>query len=95
LRGIVAGKGKAAATPSPAGPPEAAQTIEQSSDTLPVILSSNRRADISNFKGSTFVNIREYYEVSLLPASDVCHAEAPQLLPLIMRLDHEDNHKIS
>ncbi|KAK9909758.1 hypothetical protein WJX75_007053 [Coccomyxa subellipsoidea] len=66
-----AGKGKAAATPSPAGPSEAAQTIKQSSDTLPVILSSNRRADISNFKGSTFVNIREYYEKNgeMLPGS--------------------------
>lgn len=95
MRGVVAGKGKAAATPSPAGPSEAAQTTEQSSDSLPVILSSNRRADISNFKGSTFVNIREYYEVSLLLASDVCPAEAPQLLLRSMRLDNEDSHKIS
>lgn len=29
---------------------------------LPLELSSSRRADISNFKGQTFVGIREYYE---------------------------------
>ena len=35
------------------------------SDGLPIKLSSNRRADVSDFKGKTLVNIREYYEVTL------------------------------
>lgn len=33
------------------------------SNGLPIKLSSNRRADVSEFKGTTLVNIREYYEV--------------------------------
>ena len=35
----------------------------EGSNGLPIKLSSNRRADVSQFKGSTFINIREYYEV--------------------------------
>lgn len=34
---------------------------------LPLMLSDNRRADLSVFKGKQLVNIREYYEVGLLP----------------------------
>ncbi len=65
---IAAGRDEVAAAPSAADPSGKAETSEQGSSALPVILSSNRRADISNFKGSTFVNIREYYEVSLRAA---------------------------
>lgn len=35
----------------------------EGSNGLPVKLSTNRRADISEFKGKTYVSIREYYEV--------------------------------
>ncbi len=55
-----------AAAPSAPGPSGEAETTAQGSSALPVILSSNRRADISTYKGSTFVNIREYYEVAVL-----------------------------
>ena len=44
---------------------EAEQTDEEpgSSRGLPIKLSNTRRADVSEFKGKTFINIREYYEV--------------------------------
>ena len=32
---------------------------------LPVHLSAMRKADVSDFKGTVYVNIREYYEVDL------------------------------
>ena len=35
-----------------------------SSGGLPIKLSSTRQADVSEFKGKTFINIREYYEVN-------------------------------
>ncbi len=49
-------------TPGPATQP--AGEAPQGSNGLPIALSSVRRADISQFKGMTFVNIREYYEVT-------------------------------
>ena len=48
----------------PAGKPP------QGSNGLPIALSSVRRADVSQFKGMTFVNIREYYQVGHLPPCD-------------------------
>jgi hypothetical protein len=53
---------KAAAAKQPtAGSGKAAGGDEEGQ--VPIILSGTRRADISTFKGRTFVNIREYYEV--------------------------------
>ncbi|CAL8467636.1 g7174 [Coccomyxa elongata] len=65
------GKDEVAAAPSAPDPSGEAETTAQGSSALPVILSSNRRADVSNYKGSTFVNIREYYEKDgeMLPGS--------------------------
>ena len=53
------------ANPRAANNEEAEQTDEEpgSSGGLPIKLSSTRRADVSEFKGKTFINIREYYEV--------------------------------
>ena len=45
---------------------ELAHNAPQGSNGLPIALSSVRRADVSQFKGMTFVNIREYYEVEHL-----------------------------
>ena len=59
-----AASGSAAAA---AGPSHAAATAAepsgQASD-LPIQLSAMRKADVSDFKGTLYVNIREYYEVS-------------------------------
>ena len=48
----------------------------EGSSGLPIKLSSNRRADVSEFKGKRLVNIREYYEVmpifSAVSVSSVC-----------------------
>ena len=33
---------------------------------LPVVLNEMRRADVSEYKGKTYVNIREYYQVHVL-----------------------------
>ena len=35
----------------------------EGSNGLPIKLSSNRWADVSEYNGSTFISIREYYEV--------------------------------
>ena len=53
------------AGPAAADEEEAEQSDEEpgSSGGLPIKLSSTRRADVSEFKGKTFINIREYYEV--------------------------------
>jgi hypothetical protein len=37
------------------------------SNGLPVMLSRSRRADVSEYRGKTFVNVREYYEVRTPP----------------------------
>lgn len=63
-----AGKEGSETAPEAAGPSEGAGSAAQRSSALPIVLSSNRRADISVFKGSTYVNIREYYEVRVMCA---------------------------
>ncbi|BDA42711.1 probable RNA polymerase II transcriptional coactivator KIWI [Coccomyxa sp. Obi] len=65
------GRDEVAAAPSAAVLSGEAEITAQGSNALPVILSSNRRADVSNYKGSTFINIREYYEKEgeMLPGS--------------------------
>lgn len=55
------------ASEAEAGPSDAntsANLPGQASD-LPLQLSAMRKADVSDFKGRVYVNIREYYEVSL------------------------------
>jgi hypothetical protein len=37
------------------------------SNSLPIMLGNNRRADKSEFRGKTYINIREYYEVKPAP----------------------------
>ena len=53
------------AGPADSDEEEVEQSDEEpgSSGGLPIKLSSTRRADVSEFKGKTFINIREYYEV--------------------------------
>ena len=53
------------ANPADSDDEEVEQSDEEpgSSGGLPIKLSSTRRADVSEFKGKTFINIREYYEV--------------------------------
>ena len=53
----------AAAATSGAAAGAAAGPLGQASD-LPLQLSAMRKADVSDFKGTVYVNIREYYEVS-------------------------------
>lgn len=54
-------------------PPRSSSGVAQ----LPLPLSENRHADVSEFKGTTFVNVREYYTVGsrVSPAS----SETPKL----------------
>lgn len=54
-----------AAGTSGAAAQEAAGPSDQAS-ALPIQLSAMRKADVSDFKGTVYVNIREYYEVSAL-----------------------------
>lgn len=46
-----------------AEPEEEEKDYAGGSYSLPIMLSNNRRADKSEFKGKTYINIREYYEV--------------------------------
>ena len=55
----------AAAGASDAKASAAAELSGQASD-LPIQLSAMRKADVSDFKGTLYVNIREYYEVSFV-----------------------------
>lgn len=55
----------AAAGASDAKASAAAEVSGQASD-LPIQLSAMRKADVADFKGTVYVNIREYYEVSLV-----------------------------
>ena len=52
------------------------------SNGLPIKLSSNRRADVSEFKGTTLVNIREYYEVAPTSSS----GRAPPCLSMMYEI---------
>lgn len=38
-------------------------TAAQAAGPLPVKLSATRQADVSDFKGKVYVNVREYYQV--------------------------------
>ena len=76
MRCLLAGEAEAARPSSPAAASaapssEAAAGINTAqaggSNGLPVMLSRSRRADVSDYKGKTFVNIREYYEVRKPP----------------------------
>ena len=76
VAGGAAGSTAAVPAPAPAAAPQQAQQAAAPGGAgaavaggeggplpaLPIELGSNRRADISNFKGQTFVGIREYYE---------------------------------
>lgn len=67
LFGLHAAKQAQAASETEAGPSgvkTSAGLAGQASD-LPIQLSAMRKADVSDFKGTMYINIREYYEVSL------------------------------
>lgn len=61
------------------------QNDGEGSNGLPIKLSSNRRADVSQFKGSTFINIREYYEVR---GALTCQPAAMQGLSTVPWMEH-------
>lgn len=46
-----------------AEPEEEEEDDAGGSNSLPIMLSNNRRADKSEFMGKTYIDIREYYEV--------------------------------
>ena len=60
---VASSSAAASAAPSSAAAAGCDHHQAGSSNGLPIMLSRSRRADVSEFKGKTFVNIREYYEV--------------------------------